>query len=232
MNDYDVLAHLRADWHAQHHGSASRTALARLRHADPEAPWGDVHDLGDVLVALDTHGGRALLERHALVAALLRGADDPLVARALLQTLLPGIVSVCRRLRFGSGVLDSPSEAISIAASLASELITEWAGQSRAYAAPDLLSALRGRLRRWILRERDRRSSVVPLVEHDAVTSDDIDVGTRLELLARGPQARLARLTYARVVEGRSWREVAAADRSHPATLRAEVRSFVRTHVL
>lgn len=231
MTDYDILTHLRADWRFLGHQPASRDSLEQVRRLVPDAPWRDVTDLGDVLRALDTSGGRPQLERHALITALLRGADDPLVARALLQALLPGIVSVCRRLRFGAGALESPSETVGVAASLATELIAEWAGQSRPYAAPDLLSALRGRLRRYIQRERHSRDAALPLAHHD-VARDDVDLASRLAALGGGPHARLARLTYARVLEGRSWREVAAADHSHPATLRAEVRSFVQSHVL
>ena len=117
--------------------------------------------------------GASVLERAAIVRALLEEASDPDIHRALLQTLLPGVVSVCRQLRFGDGIVDEPSETVAMAISLLSELLVDWAGQSRQYAAPDLLSALRGRLRRWLLKEKEamRQVSQFEAVERAAEES-------------------------------------------------------------
>jgi hypothetical protein len=47
-----------------------------------------------------------------------------------------------------------PGEMVDEAVAVLDDLLREWAGQSRPFAGPDLLSALRGRLRRWLLERR------------------------------------------------------------------------------
>jgi hypothetical protein len=143
-----------------------------------------------------------------------------------LQTLIPGIVSVCRQLRFGDGIVEDASETVGVALGLASELLTDWAGQSRQYAAPDILSALRGRLRRWLLKEKAARRAISNFDQHDEPASEASPLLARLHSFRDSKYDRIARLTYARVYEGRSLREVAAQDHSAPATLQKELQHF------
>lgn len=171
-----------------------------------------------------------MLERAAIVQCLLEEAKDPWIARALLQTLLPGLVAVARQLRFGDGVVDDPGETVSVAVASLAELIHDWAGQSRPFAGPDLLSALRGRLRRWLLKEKRARADVTPTPEEPA--TENSGLRTRLETLCTGTSERLARLTYARVFEGRSLAELAQADHSTSASLRQELRQFASRHLI
>jgi hypothetical protein len=175
---------------------------------------------------LESRSGRSVLERAEIVRALLQEASDPDVHRALLQTLLPGVVSVCRQLRFGDGIIDEPSETLSMAVSLLSELLIDWAGQSRQYAAPDLLSALRGRLRRWLLKEKEALKSVSRFDQVERAAEEPSPLLTRLESMRGGQYDRLVRLTYARVFEGRSLRELAADDHSAPVALQSELQHF------
>jgi hypothetical protein len=136
------------------------------------------------------------------------------------------VVSVCRQLRFGDGIIEEPSETLAMAISLLSELLIDWAGQSRQYAAPDLLSALRGRLRRWLLKEKEaiKRLSAFDAVERPADESSPLL--SRLQSLRGGEHDRLVRLTYARVFEGRSLRELAARDHSALVSLQSELQHF------
>ncbi len=115
---------------------------------------------------------------------------------------------------------------MAVAVSLLSELLVDWAGQSRQYAAPDLLSALRGRLRRWLLKEKDALKSVSHYEQIDLPANDSSPLLTRLEGLRGGEHDRLARLTYARVFEGRSLRELAKDDHSAPVSLQSELQHF------
>lgn len=55
---------------------------------------------------------------------------------------------------------------------------------------------------------------------------------TRLESLRGGEHDRLARLTYARVFEGRSLRELAANDHSAPVSLQSELQLFALRYLL
>lgn len=228
----DLLGNLRLEWRRVGRSSAARDATRRLDQRHPALDLHAQEDLADVVLLLESRSGRDVLERAAIVRALLEEAGDPDIHRALLQTLLPGVVSVCRQLRFGDGIVDEPSETLSMALALLSELLVDWAGQSRQFAGPDLLSALRGRLRRWLLKEKEARKCVSNFepVERAAVESSPLL--TRLESLRGGKHDRLVRLTYARVFEGRSLRELAANDHSAPVSLQSELQHFAVRYLL
>ncbi len=223
--DYDLLTQLRSEWLLMRHRHAARDAFDRVRSRHAGVELDGMADLGDIVDALEVRAGRSVVERAQLVQILLEEAADATVHRALLQTLLPGIVSVCRQLRFGDGVVAEPSETLGVAVALASELLQSWAGQSRPYAAPDVLSALRGRLRRWLLKEKASRASCIPL-DDDVADAPHSPLEARLAGYRHGPYDRLARLTYARVFEGRSLRELASADHSAPQSLQNELQRF------
>jgi len=229
---HDYLAQLRSEWRYQGHTPASRDACRRLRERHTHLALEGTHDLFDVVRALDSGGGRSVIERARIVESLLTEAHDPDVRRALLQTLLPGVISVCRRLRFGHGIVDDPQECVAMAVSLLDELLRDWAGQSRAYAAPDLLSALRGRLRRWLLKEKDELAAHVELDGALEVAAESSSLLTRLETLRDGPHERLARLTYQCVFAGVPLRDLAHDDHSSLPTLRRELQVFALAHLI
>ncbi len=228
----DLLGNLRLEWRRVGRSPSARAACQRLASRYPDLDLGQLTDLVDVVALLETRGGRNVLERARIVRALLLEASDPDIHRALLQTLLPGVVSVCRQLRFGAGIIDEPSETLAMAVSLLSELLVDWAGQSRQYAAPDLLSALRGRLRRWLLKEKAALRSVSRFDHVDEAADESSPLLTRLENLRGGEHDRLARLTYARVFEGRSLRELAQHDHSAPVSLQSELQHFAVRYLL
>jgi hypothetical protein len=222
----DLLGQLRREWPGIGRTREARTALNRLVERHPSIRLDHAGDLCAVVDALEVRGGRSALERAEIVRALLEESVDPLIRRTLLQTLLPGIVSVCRQFRFGEGIIRDPSETLGTAVALACELLVDWAGQSRQYCAPDILSALRGRLRRWLLKEKDAMSSIThfdPIDEPAAVTSPLL---ARLDSYRGSQYDRIARITYARVFEGRSLRELARDDHSAPSSLQAELQHF------
>jgi hypothetical protein len=221
----DLLNNLRHEWRWIGRRPSAREALRRLDQRHGDLDLHGAHDLRDVVDLLESRSGRSVLQRAQIVRALLEEATDPDIHRALLQTLLPGVVSVCRQLRFGEGVIEEPSEMLGVAISLLSELLVDWAGQSRPYAAPDILSALRGRLRRWMLKEKEALQNVARDEHAEYAAADASPLLTRLEGL-RADHGRLVRLTYARVFEGRSLRELAADDHSAPAALHSELQHF------
>lgn len=222
----DLLGNLRLEWRRVGRTPSARDATRRLDERHPHLRLETQDDLFEVVALLESRSGRTVLERAEIVRALLVEASNPDVHRALLQTLLPGVVSVCRQLRFGDGIIDDPSETLAMAVSLLSELLVDWAGQSRQYAAPDLLSALRGRLRRWLLKEKEALKNVSHFDHVDRAGEESSPLLTRLESLRGGQHDRLARLTYARVFEGRSFRELAADDHSAPVSLQSELQHF------
>ena len=222
----DLLGQMRTEWLHVGRSPRARSAVSTLAQRHPALNLGALNDLYDVVTLLEAHGGRSVIERAEVVRALLEEAADPEIHRALLQTLIPGIVSVCRKLRFGDGIVEDPSETVGVALGLASELLTDWAGQSRQYAAPDILSALRGRLRRWLLKEKAASRAVSHFELHDEPAVEASSLLARLHSFRGSQYDRLARLTYARVYEGLSLREVAAQDHSAPATLQKELQHF------
>jgi hypothetical protein len=229
---HDLLGHMRLDWRRT--GRTPRAVEAQRRFASrhPELACGGVESLSDLINILEPRGGRTVDERCAIVRALLEDARDPMLHRALLQTLLPGIVSVCRQLRFGRGIVATPSDALDDAIATASELITDWAGQSRPYAAPDLLSALRGRLRRSLLKEKEAQLRLTCGSDHDVPVDTASPLLTRLAACAGGPHERLARLTFARVYEETPLRTLAHDDHSNPVTLQRELQQFALKFLL
>lgn len=228
----DVLGQLRREWERLGRTSEARRAFAMLHSRHPSLGLDSLDDLSDVVKVLERGGGKCVLERAALVRALLEESRDATIRRALLQTLLPGIVSVCRQLRFGEGIVDDPSETLSMALSLASELLVDWSGESRQYAAPDILSALRGRLRRWLLKEKAARRAVSYFEQGDEPAREDSRLLARLTSFRGSQYERLANITYARVFEGRSLRELAHEDRSAPGSLQAELQHFAVRHLI
>jgi hypothetical protein len=227
----DVLTQLRRDWSVTGRLPTSHRALDRLRRAHPHLDLGTSEHLGDVLTLLETRSRLSAVAKAQILEALLIEATDATLRRALLQTLLPGVVGACRQLRFGDGIIDDPSEVLGVAVALLSELLVEWAGQSRPYAGPDLLSALRGRLRRWLLKEKAARWVVsVSLPDQPAAPNDRLL--TRLEQLRGGPHERLATLTYARVFEGASLESLATRDVSSVRQLRHELQVFALQQLL
>jgi hypothetical protein len=225
-NKFDVLGLMRHEW--QHAGRTltARRSLATFCERHPDLELDSINDLCDVVTLLEARSGRSVVERARIVAALLEDAGDRQIHRTLLQTLIPGIVSVCRQLRFGDGIVGNPSETVSMALGLASELLVDWAGQSRQYAAPDLLSALRGRLRRWLLKEKVALRSVSNFDRIDEPAIEASPLLSRLHSFRGSRYDRLARITYARVFEGLSLREVAANDHSSPGSLQKELQHF------
>jgi hypothetical protein len=228
----DFLLQLRREWDHTGRTLMSRRALAALREhegGDVVPTW--IVDLSQLVTALEPRGGLDRLHRARLVAFLLRCAVDPFVGRCLLQTMLPGVVSVARQLRFGEGIYDDPRVFLSDAITELVELIASWAGQSRPYAAPDLLSALRCRMRRRMLAEKARRSELT--IVADVARNDPDDSFARQLAAAAVRGVTDVDLLYARCVLGHTESELASAAGVSSGVLHrrlvAAARQFVAT---
>jgi hypothetical protein len=227
----DVLSALRTEWNGLGRSPAARRALSSLRTThEAEVPHG-VGDLCELVAALEPRGGLDTLARARLAAALLARASDPMLRRCLLQTLLPGIVSVARMLQFGDGIADSPRVFLADALSEAFELLLDWAGEERPYAAPDLLGALRCRLRRRMLAEKARRLelSTVPDRPHRLNVEADAFVRAMGDAAAAGVTD--VDLLYARCVLGYTATEVASAIGTTTGVLRRRLVAASRSYV-
>ena len=149
---------------------------------------------------------------------MLREANvDPLVVRCLMQALLPGLLTIATRLRWGQGGdWDDGGEFFSETLSTTWIVLFEWSGQDRPYAVLDLLSAIRCRMRRQLFRARDHQQLQVHLsagiAEPGAVRSEtDLEVLARtlIDLRRDGMRAEDVEVLYAHHVLGFSIAELA-----------------------
>lgn len=155
---------LEGDWNARRRAGPSVDALRRLAAAEPVIAELQVADLGEVVGRLrQAREGGDPVRAAAVVRAMLRSAAvDPLVPRAILQALVPGLVGVARRLGWGAGGdWEGPSAFFVDLLATAWELVVDWAGDDRPYAVLDLLSAARCRMRRELVRQRRAAGRVV-----------------------------------------------------------------------
>jgi DNA-directed RNA polymerase specialized sigma24 family protein len=173
----------------------------------------------DVVDHMRRAAGRTQREEAArLVRVLLREAGaDPFISRMLVQALLPGLVTVAGRLRWGQGGdWHDGEEFFGELLSTTWLVLQEWAGQDRPYAVLDLLSAVRCRLRRQLFRAKDLDGRSVPLDAEAAGRPSRSE--TDLEELARilvdlrrdGMRPDEVQVLYALHVLGYSIAELAA----------------------
>lgn len=212
---------MAAEWRALGHSPGARQALDRLAAAEPDVAAAGATDLGSLVAILHRARGPAERDRAAaLVRAMLRSLDlHPLVPRALLQALVPGLVTVARRLSWGAGGdWEDGGAFFADVLTTAWEVVTGWAGQDRPYAVLDILSAVRCRARRQILGQRDGRRRHVADVDPDLLAAAWTPGDTDLDVLARaiedlaghGVDRSDAAFLYANRVLGLSVAELAA----------------------
>jgi hypothetical protein len=160
---------LTLDWRAISRGSDSKRALELLAAEEPDVAATKAADLYELVALLrdaigDPHGAWA----PGVIQAMVRSqAVHRMIPRAILQALLPGLVTVARRLSWGAGGdwVDGGTFFTDLTTT-AWEVVTEWAGQDRPYALLDLLSAIRCRMRRQIVSRRtDKEIAASPDLE-------------------------------------------------------------------
>jgi hypothetical protein len=141
-------------------GAAKRDAPTRGHRTPPPCPTPY-----DVVDHLRRASGRVEREEAArLVSVLLRESEgDPFLSRMLVQALLPGLIGVAGKLRWGKGgEWRNTEEFFGELLETAWLVLQEWAGQDRPYAVLDLLSAIRCRMRRQLFRAKDRGGRAIP----------------------------------------------------------------------
>ena len=180
---------MAAEWRVRSRSPDSRIAAARLAAAEDVVASLQAADLGDVVAALRLPVATADRERapRVLQAMLRSQRVHPLIPRAILQAIMPGLVSTARRLSWGSGGdWEGAGAFLADAVATAWEVIVEWSGQDRDYAVLDLLSAIRCRLRRQVVRQRTAREQLVLGLDLDtSVRAPRSSGSTDLDELAR-----------------------------------------------
>jgi DNA-directed RNA polymerase specialized sigma24 family protein len=216
--DSPTIQRLRSEWQALGTAPPSRSACHRLAESEPVVARLEVDDLAELISVLSPSSDR--LSRHeaaAVITAMLRSADvDALIPRAIIQALIPGVLGLSRRIDIAGGPWSDLDAFYADAISALWELTMSWSGAHRPYAAGDLLSAVRTRLRTLQVSERRHRS-------HQTGTPDALDalpasIGrTGEELLAaaiadatgNGLNVTDAAVLYATRVLGMTFGEVA-----------------------
>jgi DNA-directed RNA polymerase specialized sigma24 family protein len=163
-------------------------------------------------------GGRGREEAAALVRTMLREAPgDALIVRFLIQAMLPGLLSVAKRLHWGQGGdWDDGSEFFSEMLSTTWMVLFEWSGQDRPYAVLDLLSAIRCRMRRQLFRAKEQRQQQVQIKPGSSEprasnfeTDLEVLARTLIDLRQEGMRAEDVEVLYAHHVLGYSMAELA-----------------------
>ena len=158
--DSPTIRQLRNEWRAIGSSRASRTACHRLAACEPVIARLDVDDLADLVSSL-SHSSGALSrnEAAAAIAAMLKSATvDVLIPRAIIQGLIPGILGLAGRLEGTAAPWCDLDTFYGDAISALFEQITTWSGTLRPYAAGDLLSGVRTKLRTLRVSEARHRS--------------------------------------------------------------------------
>jgi hypothetical protein len=140
---------MERDWAAVGTSAAAEVAATRLGSVEPTVAAMGARNLAQVVAAISTRS-RWTASDHgaAVVAAMVRSAGvHPLVPRAVVQAMMPGVVATA--LSLGSGGPWPDLDAVVVdAVRMTWEIVMKWVGQDRPYFAPDLTNALRLRLRR------------------------------------------------------------------------------------
>lgn len=187
---------LSAEWETVGRGRESKKALLALAECEPDLALtgaSDLHDLVGYLRGAPRTGGRT--DAALIVRAMLRSEGvHPLLPRAILQAILPGLVTVARRLSWGAGGEWSDGGTFfSDLVATAWEVITAWAGQDRQYAVLDLLSAIRCRMRRQFIGKKGTRELPLgPEIEDSMPVHAGFGL-TALDELARAIEEHIAR---------------------------------------
>jgi hypothetical protein len=158
--DSPTIRQLRREWQALGAAPASRTACHRLAGREPVVNRLGVDDLAELVAALSPSSSRlSRNEAATVVTAMLRSADvDELIPRAIVQALIPGVLALYRRIEIADGPWSDLDAFYADAISCLWEQITTWSGTWRPYAAGDLISGTRTRLRTLQATERRHRS--------------------------------------------------------------------------
>jgi DNA-directed RNA polymerase specialized sigma24 family protein len=176
-----------------------------------------VGNLAELVAALSISSGRlSSREATAVIAAMLRGADaDVLIPRAIIQALIPGILALPRSLDLADGPWCDLDAFYADAISALWELTTSWSGTHRPYAAGDLLSAVRTRLRTLQAAERRHRCRQASPAALDTLpasigrTGEELLAAALVDATAHGLTIADAAVLYATRVLGMSLAEVA-----------------------
>jgi len=216
--DTPTIRHLRSEWLAIGTAPPSSSACHRLAQCEPVVADLEVDNLAELVTTLSLSSGRLSRNESAeVITAMLRSADvDALVPRAIIEALIPGLLALPRRFDLGEGPWCDLDAFYADAVSVLWELTTSWAGTHRPYAAGDLLSGVRTRLRTLQTTERRHRSrqggspgALDTVSASIGRTGEELLAAALAEASGHGLKVSDAAVLYATRVLGMSLTEVA-----------------------
>jgi hypothetical protein len=222
-------------WRFEGRTPTARASMERFAAKYAELNMVATIDLCDLVQSLGRGGLRPREEKWEIINKMLVEAADKKIAAALVQTLLPGLVNECASLKWGQGVPEAPEQMLAVTVAKATDIVDRWAGEQRQYALPDLLSAARSGVRRWLLKEKQATSAVSlddPTLQRLTPLPSTDRLATRLESFAGTKHEREARLVHARVYAGVPARSLAREERVSAGRLQQSLENFVRDHLL
>jgi hypothetical protein len=152
-----------------------------------------------------------------VIAAMLRSADvDALIPRAIVQALIHGVLGLSRRIDIAGGPWCDLDAFYADAVSALWELAMTWSGAHRPYAAGDLLSAVRTRMRtlqasehRHLSRQASTPDALDTLPASIGRSGEELLAAALADATGHGLNVADAAVLYATRVLGMSLDEVA-----------------------
>jgi len=185
---FQPIDQLMIDWQGVSRGAEAERALNLLAAQEFDVASTGACDLFELVAKLrGAIGDPAGTWAPAVVQAMLRSASlHPLIPRSILQAILPGLVTVARRLSWGAGG-EWPDGGTFFSDLLTTswEVINEWSGDNRPYALLDILSAIRCRMRRQIVGGRTAKERPIGPDFERQLTTGACSGLSDLEVLAR-----------------------------------------------
>jgi hypothetical protein len=159
MNSPSIRS-LRNEWRALGTSGAAQTACHRLATREPAIARLNVHDLAELVRVLSLSSAALSRDESATaIAAMLKSATvDPLIPRAIIQALIAGVLGLAGRIDGTAAPWGDLDAFYGDAISCLFEQIRMWSGTLHPYAAGDLLSGVRVRLRTLQVSEARHRS--------------------------------------------------------------------------
>ena len=216
--DSPTIRYLRTEWLAIGTTPQSAAARHRLAQCEPVVDRLKVDNLAELVAALSPSSLRLTRNDAAgVIAAMVRGAQiDPLIPRAIVQALIPGVLTLSRRIDTANGPWSDLDAFYADAISVLWELTSRWAGSDRPYAAGDLLDRVRTRLRtlqKSECRHRSRQSGDPDALDHLAASvgpsGEELLANVLGDATGYGLKIADAAVIYATRVLGLSINEVA-----------------------
>jgi hypothetical protein len=216
--DSPTIRGLRIEWLALGTTPASRLACGRLGACESVVADLGVENLAELVSALSPSSLRLTRNEAAgVIAAMVKGAQvDPLIVRAVVQALIPGVLALSRRINTANGPWSDLDAFYADSISVLWELTSRWAGTERPYAAGDLLAGVRTRLRSLQKsegRHRSRRSAdpeaLDQLVASVGPSGEELLADVLDDATGHGLKVADAAVVYATRVLGLSIGEVA-----------------------